>query len=374
VQRQRWARGGTQIMFLPEGPLGPGLSFIHRLMFLPSHWLSQSCTTTLTVVTPLVFLLTGLTPLFNVTADSVLDYIVPMILALIGGLQVLAPGKYFPFASQVLGSFQSFKILPTVLLTLIKPFGHAFKVTPKGRGARRSSYERGIFWSAAFLIFMTVGGLVLNSMPETRVIDTASLLPVMAIWGVINVVTLFLVCMLSLQAPAMRSEERFAIDDAVGLFGASGNVSTGRIHDISLSGVAISVDADAEIVTQAGEYARVFIREVGFVPGRVVRQNGRFLALQFDLPQSIERDLLISKLFTLGLNTTADVSAASSAATLAILGSILKVRSPYVRAETDDAAPAPPAQKLAAESLVLVPTGQRRRLAEIGAQRRDFAA
>src|SRR5262249_51244120 len=157
------ARGGTQIMFLPEGPLGPGLSFIHRLMFLPSHWLSQSCTTTLTVVTPLVFLLTGLTPLFNVTADSVLDYIVPMILALIGGLQVLAPGKYFPFASQVLGSFQSFKILPTVLLTLIKPFGHAFKVTPKGRSARRSSYERGIFWSAAFLIFMTVGGLVLNS-------------------------------------------------------------------------------------------------------------------------------------------------------------------------------------------------------------------
>ena len=373
VQRQRWARGGTQIMFLSQGPFGPRLSFIHRLMFLPSHWLSQSCTTMLTVVAPLVFLLTGLTPLVNVTTNSVLDYIVPMILALIGGLKIFAPTKYFPFASQVLGSFQSFKILPTVLLTLIKPFGHAFKVTPKGRAARRSNYDRGIFWTAAGLIFLTVGGLVLNSMPETQIIDRSSLLPVMVIWGVINVVVLFLVCMMSLQAPALRSEERFTLDEAIGIFGATGNVSTGYIRDMSLSGVAIAVDADAEIVTRVGDFVRVFIREVEFVPGRVVRQNDRFLAMQFDLPQSIERDLLISKLFTLGLNTTTDVTP-TSPATLAILGSILKVRSPYIRAETGDAAPAAPAEKLAAESMVLQPSGERRRLAELGAQRRSFAA
>lgn len=372
VQRQRWARGGTQILYLPEGPLGPGLGLMHRLLFLPSHWLSQSCTTMLTVITPLVFLLTGLSPLVNVTADSVLNYIVPMILALIGGLQIFAPGKYFPFASQVLGSFQSFKILPTVLITLIKPFGHAFKVTPKGRDARRSSYERRIFWSAAALIFLTVGGLVINSIPELRVIDQTSLLPVMAIWGLINTTVLFLVCMMSLQAPALRSEERFTLDEAIGIFGADGNVSTGCIRDISLSGVAIVVDEDAEIVTQAGEFVRVFVREVGFVPGRVVRQNGRFLALQFDLPQSIERDLLISKLFTLGLNTAADVSS-SPAATLAILGSILKVRSRYVPAENRGAAPVAAAEKLAAESSVLQPRRQVRRLAEVGAQRQSLA-
>lgn len=372
VQRQRWARGGTQILFLPAGPLGPGLGIVHRLLFLPSHWLSQSCTTTLTVVTPLVFLLTGLSPLVNVTAASVLDYIVPMILALIGGLQIFAPTEYFPFASQVLGSFQSFKILPTVLITLIKPFGHAFKVTPKGRNSARSSYERGIFWSAAAMILLILGGLVINSIPELRVIDQSSLLPVMAIWGVINVVVLFLVCMMSLQAPALRSEERFALDEAIGIFGASGNVSTGFIRDISLSGVAITIDADADVVSHVGEFARVFIKEVGFVPGRVVRQSGKFLALQFDLPHSVERDLLISKLFTLGLNTAADVTT-SSAATLAILGSIVKVRSPRARVENREVPPSI-AEKLAAESLVIQPVPQGRRLAELGAQRRSFAA
>jgi cellulose synthase (UDP-forming) len=373
VQRQRWARGGTQILFLPEGPLGRHLGFMHRLMFLPSHWLSQSCTAALTILTPLVFLWTGLLPLVNVTAASIIDYIVPMILALVGGMRILAPGKYFPLASQVLGTFQGFKILPTVILTLIKPFGHAFKVTPKGRDARRSNYDRGIFWSAAALIFLTIGGLVVNSIPEIRIIDDALLLPILALWGVINMIVLFLVCMLSLQAPVQRSEERFALDEAIGIFGAGGNVSTGFIRDISLSGVAIAVDADADIVTQVGEFARVFIKEVGFVPGRVVRQRDRFVALQFDLPLSVERDLLISKLFTLGLNTTADVTA-SSAATLAILGSILKVRSPYVRADTRQAGPAAPPEKLAAESLVVEPTAQKRRLAELGALRRNFAA
>jgi cellulose synthase (UDP-forming) len=373
VQRQRWARGGTQILFLSEGPLGADLGFIHRLMFLPSHWLSQSATTTMTILTPLVFLWTGVLPLVNVTSSSIIDYIVPMILALMGGMRILAPGKYFPLASQVLGSFQGFKILPTVLATLIKPFGHAFKVTPKGKDARRSNYDRGIFWSAAGLIFLTIGGLVINSMPEIRIIDDALLLPVLAIWCVINVVVLFLVCMLSVQAPVQRSEERFKLDEAIGIFGADGNVSTGLIRDISLSGVAIAVDADADIVTKVGELARVFIREVGFVPGRVVRQNDRFLALQFDLPQSVERELLISKLFTLGLNTNTEVSP-SAAATLAILGSILKVRSRYVRAEAPDAAPAAPPEKLAAESSVLQPTAKKGRLAELGAQRRSFAA
>ena len=102
VQRQRWARGATQIMLLKDGPLGPNLNFIHRLLFLPTHWMSQSCTTVLTVVTPLIFLLTGLLPLVNVTGDAVLSYTVPMILALVGGLQVFAPSNYHPLASQVL--------------------------------------------------------------------------------------------------------------------------------------------------------------------------------------------------------------------------------------------------------------------------------
>jgi cellulose synthase (UDP-forming) len=55
VQRQRWARGATQIMFLKDGPFGPDLSLMHRLMFLPTHWFTQGATMLMTICAPLVF-------------------------------------------------------------------------------------------------------------------------------------------------------------------------------------------------------------------------------------------------------------------------------------------------------------------------------
>jgi cellulose synthase (UDP-forming) len=370
VQRQRWARGATQILFLSDGPLGPNLSLVHRLLFLPTHWLSQSCSTLLIVVTPLVFLITGLNPLVNVSAESVLDYVVPMILALVGGIQVFAPSKYFPLASRVLATFQSFKVLPTVVTTLLRPFGHRFKVTPKGQTARRATFERGIFWSSAVLIFLTIGGLIVNTVPEVRVIDQIALLPVMAAWGAFNVTVLFLVCMMSLQAPARRAEERFVLDEPVGIFGADGTLSTGQIRDMSLSGVAIIVDEERPLVTEVGQYVRVFVKEVGFVPARIVRQSNSFIAVEFDLAQSLERDLLIGKLFTLGLNTATDVGSAP-AATVAILGSIVSVRTNNPQVEVQEI-PSPSVKRLDAESLVLRPSKQVPPWKDIRARRRSF--
>jgi hypothetical protein len=45
---------------------------------------------------------------------------------------------------------------------------------------------------------------------------------------------LFLVCMMSLQAPVRRGEERFSLDEPISIFAASGALSTGRIKNISL--------------------------------------------------------------------------------------------------------------------------------------------
>jgi cellulose synthase (UDP-forming) len=67
VQRQRWARGGIQTLFLASGPFGRGLTFVQRLMFLPTHWLSQSPALMLALVAPLVFFWTGILPFVHVT-------------------------------------------------------------------------------------------------------------------------------------------------------------------------------------------------------------------------------------------------------------------------------------------------------------------
>jgi cellulose synthase (UDP-forming) len=367
VQRRRWARGAMQILYLAAGPLGRDLTLVQRLLFLPTHWLSQSLMLMLIVVAPLVFLWTGVLPLVNVTTEAVLYYQLPMVLAVTGGIWVFAPRQYFPFAAQVHGTFQSFKILPTVIMTIAKPFGHVFRVTPKGAGAKKVDYDGTIFWTAASLMLLTILGLVINAVPEWRIIGQTGLLPIVAFWGAVNIVVLFLVCMMSLQAPVRRGEERFSLSEPIWIFAASGALSTGRIKDISLSGVAIAADWDRALASKVGEGVRVFITEVGFVAATVVRQSGRLLAVQLNLPAGVERDLLIRKLFTAGLDaTTVDASAFSSLG--AMLMSIWSMK-------RKDAVVDPPAaaavlsDKLPAQALMILARPAARRLADLAAER-----
>jgi cellulose synthase (UDP-forming) len=312
-------------------------------------------------------------PLANVTTESVLYYLVPMVLAVVGGIWVYAPQQYFPLAAQVLGTFQSFKLLPTVLATMAKPFGHVFKVTPKGRDAIQSGYDRGIFWTAIALMSLTVAGLFVNTLPDWRIVTQTSLLPMVALWGSINIVVLFLISMLSLQAPIRRAEERFELDEPVSIIGSAGTLSTGRIKDVSLSGAGVVTD---RLIGKLGERLWVFIAEVGFIAGTVVRPTDKFLGIHFDLPPSIERDLLIRKLFTAGRDTT-NVSASALSVTGAMLRSIWEARAdlPAVFDEAHlNTLAVTAAEKLAPRSLVIPPRPKTVRLSDLVEARREFAA
>ena len=371
IQRRRWARGAMQILYLTAGPLGRHLALVQRLLFLPTHWLSQGLLLLMAILAPLVFLWTGVAPLVNVTTAAVMYYLVPMVLAVVGGIVVYAPHQYFPLAAQVLGTFQSFKLLPIVLATMIKPFGYTFKVTPKGSEARKIGYDQGIFWTALSLMGLTVIGLYINAMPDWRIVAQTGLLPMVALWSSINVVVLFLICMLSLQAPIRRAEERFEIDEPAWVVDAAGTISTGRIKDISLSGIAIGLERSVN--TKLGERLRVFITEVGFVAGITVRLNERLLGIRFDLPPSIERDLLIRKLFTAGRDTT-NVSVSAWSVTGALFKSIWGAATelPAIRSKEATSAANEP-ETLPQQSLVVLPRPQRR-LSDLVETRRALAA
>ena len=145
---------------------------MQRLLFLPTHWLSQSLRSFISILAPIVFLWTGVSPVHDVTPSDVIYYFVPMILALVGGVRLFAPGQYFPLASQVYATLLSFKVLPVVLETLVKPFGHPFKVTPEGGGAQSSTYLAGLFWTSTCLMAATIFGLIVNTIPEWRIVES----------------------------------------------------------------------------------------------------------------------------------------------------------------------------------------------------------
>ena len=228
------------------------------------------------------------------------------------------------------------------------------------------------------MMVLTVSGLIINALPEWRIANPA-VLPIVAFWALNNIVVLFLTCMMTLQAPVRRNEERFELDEPIWIFGAAGAL-TGRVKDMSLSGAAIMADAERALTARCGERLRIFISEVGFVPTKVVRQSGRFLAVEFEAAGSVEHDLLIRKLFTSGHDTTS-VSASAWSATIAMLRSIWSTRAELPvnlpTAQPDRAAApaqaAAKAQKLPRKSLVVLPRPQPENIMSLVERRRATA-
>lgn len=299
VQRARWAQGAVQMLFLKDGPLGPGLSLRHRLFFLPTAWLSQCLMMLAAVIAPLVFLFLDVPPLVGVTPESAIFTLVPMVVAQVGGIVLLGNGRYYPIAAQVLGTFQSFRLLPVIVGTLVKPHGHAFKVTPKGADAGGGGFERGIFAACTLLLLLTFAGLMINALPDRRIVAQGALVPMVALWCAVNLVVLFLAAMLCLGRPSLRTEERFALDETVAVRRRSGNVVwTARAVDVSTSGIALALDGLA-----VGEAVRVRMRGVGSLDGVVARSRGGLTGITFAAADSAVRDRLVVRLFTAGRNT-----------------------------------------------------------------------
>ena len=146
------------------------------------------------------------------------------------------------------------------------------------------------------------------------------------------------------------------------------------MKDISLSGVGIVV-ADEVFLPELGVRVRLHLLQVGFVIGTVTRREGNVAGIEFELPVSLERDLLIRKLFTAGRDAVA-VSTSALSATATMLKTIWSHRSAVNNAdvvgEIDEQTEF--ASKLPAQSLVIAPRHAQIRLAEIGDQRRRLAA
>ncbi len=140
-----------------------------------------------------------------------------------------------------------------------------------------------------------------------------------------------------------------------------------------MSGAGIIADNE-RAMPAVGDLVNLYIIEVGFVGGRVVRREPGFLGVEFDLPQSLERDLLIRKLFTSGVENMAGHTSAW-ASTIATLRVIWSRRSMQVsRAPAPSGAVDRVSVRLPAQSLMIAPRAEPPRLADLGAQRRKLAA
>jgi cellulose synthase (UDP-forming) len=173
------------------------------LLFFPIDWLVQTPARLFGVLVPILFLWTGLAPLEHADLADLINYQVPVIIVLVGLMTWLSIGRHLPFLSAGYSLLLSFRVVPTIVATLVKPFGTPFRVTPKGKQAGQGvdRFARGC---ALFLVIMNIVGLLINARAETRVIANPNHVAAAFFFSSLNIVLLLLVIL------AVRDRQRAA--------------------------------------------------------------------------------------------------------------------------------------------------------------------
>jgi cellulose synthase (UDP-forming) len=240
VQRQRWCRGGVQLLFLRDGPLGPGLDPMKRLLFLPIYWLVQLPAILLLALMPVVYLWTGVPPLHVASLDDFLGYQVATLLFFVLTFAWLAPRSFVPVLTTAVHMFMAIRLAPTALSTLIKPFGEPFRVTPKGAAGRRSASD-GITAGVALLLLLACLGGALRVPLGYLVGHEHRLAEVAVACALFESVLLLIVLLLSMDRERPRAQDRFPFVGEL-LATSFAPAVPARIGELSLAGATLTFD------------------------------------------------------------------------------------------------------------------------------------
>lgn len=295
IQRSRWCRGGIQCMLVPEGPLrAKGLSLLQRILFTPYVWLIQPLTRFTLLITPVIYLFFGISPLHFTSNSQLISYQFPMFLAFVMATAWLAKKKYVPIISTAINVFGMFRLLPVVISSLIKPFGEPFRVTPKGR-ASSSGIDWYILASCLALVFLTSAGLIINLIPEHRVIKHMDFFPYVMFWSSFNIFILVLCALACFDIPRKRKEERFIVNEECRCECDGVPVT---IEDISVNGCKLRHTENQRVIDR-GKRTRIKIRDISEpVEVEVKNSNAKYIMLEFVDVSEKQHEELIVKLFT----------------------------------------------------------------------------
>nr|WP_246638715.1 glycosyltransferase [Rhizobium binae] len=301
VQRERWCQGGIQTLYLYNGPLrGPGLTLFQRIMFLPASWLVQYLVRFTVLLVPIVYFWFGLLPLYFTDIADYVAHQVPLLAAYFLLMLWITPTRYLPVVSSAVGTFATFRMLPTVVSSLVRPFGKPFRVTPKGSGNESNQFDRYSFTWIASIVAVTVVGLLVNVVPETSHVQ-GQFSPVAAWWSGINIVVLLIASLICFEKPrrlfhAFKLDEPATVDDV-----------SGQIVSLALDKAVVAVPNMARFQSKS-----VMLKLPGFAPvqaelGQVTQRRrsvsrsgdkqAYYLHLYFEL-SGAARDNMIVKLYT----------------------------------------------------------------------------
>jgi len=291
-QRKRWARGSVQILFSKHGPFGPNLTPLQRIMFCQSFWLIGFIAPIFYAMLPAIMWIFHVRLFPNMPPEEV--FWLPVFLFSTINLTIwwLSHGLWYPLVSQALQLLLSFEVLPTVLTTLIKPFGEPLlkfnHVTPKGKLAQTTSR---INWTVLpwllGILGATVVGIVAFLADDYQFIGHPDELKSAYLWTFVSSAIVFLGVLGCVSPVYKRSDERFPIRVPIRVT-LAGVEFPSETTDLSMGGCKLVEPCPLN----RGERVSIYLADIGETAAEVVRVDGNGVSARFlDLPKHTETAL-----------------------------------------------------------------------------------
>ncbi len=275
-QRERWAKGGIQVFVLDNPLIKRGLSFHQRLNYFASTiYFFNGLPRLVYLAAPLAYLLFKYPPLMT-DVRTLLGYYLPHYLATIIAFNMVSRGHRNPFWSDVYETLMSFVLTLAAIKTVLMPFGHTFKVTPKGERRGEWSLQTSLVLPHILLAVLLLIGIEMGILSLGHKGSHDSVI-ISLVWAFYNLVLLVTAVIAARERPQRRTNTRLARSIRCELY-SSADRSGGMIPcvttDLSETGVSIRLPRHVEFATPFISLDLISgYGEVSSLKGRVVRNE-----------------------------------------------------------------------------------------------------
>lgn len=237
TQRGRWCLGLMQIARGRSGPFSrqSKLTFIDRFSLVDAFmsWAAVYGTKVLGLVVPWLYLLFGIKAVYADLFD-LLKYFLPFYVWHAFTMAWISRGRSLAIMTDVSQYIAAPAVLRAVVVGLIKPKGHKFKVTAKGGDRSHKFIEwplLRLYGSALLITLLSIAyAFIINPRGESIAYGGLALA-----WSLYNAVVLALVCFICIEQPRRRKSERFERDEPI-LIHEGNDPRLVRMADISITG------------------------------------------------------------------------------------------------------------------------------------------
>jgi cellulose synthase (UDP-forming) len=298
-QRSRWCLGAVQQIYTRWSFAGTGrIGLINRLSCLDTalYWIFAFPFKLMLISVPLVFWWTG-TSVVAADPSDIMYWLMPSVAASVMFMAAYTGNRVMPIMTDVSQLLSATTIVATVATALIKPWGHHFKVTAKGRTTDRATVQWRIALPFAVVAGVTLLGMLIHLSPYSPA-KTMPGYSLNVIWSLWSIAVLALATQVCVEPPRRRRNDRFACDEPALLTLPTSRTLSCVVRNVSVGGAQLEFTADApEKWDELSRGCLTFADDGATVSFRSVRMNAGRLSVAFD-EDARTRRTMIGKLFS----------------------------------------------------------------------------